>query len=160
VIRRFEPISGESTEPFVLPLSALHRVCFPEEPWEPQEMAKIMAIAGFFGRIAWEHDQPAGLALALDLGGECEILALGVVPELRRAGIGSALLASIREEARRRGARQVFLEVAADNIAARALYAAQGFNQIGRRLNYYRRPAGPVDALVLSSAATRVSAST
>lgn len=160
MIRRFEPILGGSTEAFVVPLSALHRICFPEEAWEPREMAKIMAIAGFFGRIAWEHDWPAGLALALDLGGECEILALGVVPELRRAGIGSALLGSIREEARRRGARQVFLEVAADNIAARALYAAQGFCQIGRRLNYYRRQAGPVDALVLSSVTTRVSAST
>ena len=106
-------------------------------------MARIMAIAGFFGRIAWEDDEPAGFALALDLGGECEILALGVVPGRRRAGTGSALLAAICEEALRRGGHSVFLEVAADNAAARALYAARGFVQIGRRLNYYRRPAGP-----------------
>jgi [ribosomal protein S18]-alanine N-acetyltransferase len=160
VIRRLERVFGASAEALAVPLSALHRACFAEEPWKPREMAKIMAIAGFFGRIAWEDDQPAGLALALDLGGECEILALGVLPGLRRAGTGSALLASICGEALCRHARHVFLEVAADNTAARGLYAAQGFAQIGRRPHYYRRPVGPVDALVLRRATTRVSAST
>jgi [ribosomal protein S18]-alanine N-acetyltransferase len=160
VIRRLEPVASEVAEGFVAPLSMLHRDCFPEEPWQPQEMAKIMAMAGFFGRIAWENDEPAGFALALDLGGECEILAFGVLPRLRRAGIGSALLMSICEEALRRGGKCVFLEVATDNIAARALYAAEGFAQIGRRINYYRRPAGPVDALVLRRAIARISSST
>ncbi len=87
--------------------------------------------------------------MAQGLGQECEILALGVVPRQRRAGIGAALLASVVAEARRRGAQTLFLEVAEDNTAARALYAAQGFGQIGRRPNYYRRVTGLVDALVL-----------
>jgi ribosomal-protein-alanine N-acetyltransferase len=52
-------------------------------------------------------------------------------------------------EAQRQGARTLFLEVAQDNSAARGLYAAHGFVQIGRRANYYRRRSGLVDALVL-----------
>ena len=123
-------------------------------------MAKVLAIAGFFGRMAWEDGQLAGFALALDLGGECEILSLGVLPRLRRAGIGSALLGSVCEEALQRGAQCIFLEVGADNTAARALYAAQGFAQISRRLNYYRRTAGLVDALVLRRKTVRAAAST
>ncbi len=147
--RRLQPVSGAAADVLAAPLSMLHRACFPEEPWTPEAMAKIMAIAGFFGRIAWEDDMPAGFALALDLGGECEILSLGVVPEQRRRGTGSALLAAIGDEAKRRGGHRVFLEVAADNAAAGALYSANGFIQISRRNQYYRRPTGPVDALVL-----------
>ena len=52
--------------------------------------------------------------------------------------------------ASRRGeARKVFLEVAEDNAAARALYAKLGFQEIGRRRAYYKRPGGAVDALTL-----------
>jgi [ribosomal protein S18]-alanine N-acetyltransferase len=160
VNRRLEAVSGEAAGALAEPLSMLHRICFPEEPWEPQAMAQIMAMAGFFGFMAWEHDEPVGFALALDLGGECEILALGVVPGRRRAGTGSALLAAICEEALRRGGNRVFLEVAADNAGARALYAVGGFVQIGRRRNYYRRPGGPVDALVLHRAIARILLST
>ena len=78
-----------------------------------------------------------------DLGDECEILSLGVVPERRRRGIGSALLAAIGEEAGRRGGHRVFLEVAADNAAARALYSTSGFIQVGspQPLLPPRRPA-------------------
>ncbi len=154
--RRLEPLCGRAAPTLAVPLSMLHRTCFPDDPWEPQAMTRIIAIAGFFGQIAWQEDEPAGLALALDLSRECEILALGVDPRRRRAGTGSALLTAICDEARRRGGHSIFLEVAADNNAARALYAGHGFVQIGRRSNYYRRAAGPVDALVLRRKITGV----
>ncbi len=143
-----------------VPLSLLHAACFPDDPWEPRAMAGILAIAGCFGQIAWEDDEPTGVALALDLGGECEILALGVDPRRRRAGTGSALLDAICDETARRGGHSVFLEVAADNEAARALYAGRDFVQIGRRPNYYRRENGPVDALVLRCKITNLRPST
>ncbi len=147
--RRLEPVTPEASEFLATPLSQLHRACFPDDPWPPRAIADIIAVSGFFGRIAWQDDEPAGLALAQGLVGECEILTLGVLPERRRAGLGSALLAALVEELRHRGARTLFLEVAEDNSAARALYAASGFVQIGRRTNYYRGAAGLVDALVL-----------
>jgi ribosomal-protein-alanine N-acetyltransferase len=149
VTRRLEPVSGIAAGALAIPLALLHRACFPEDPWDPRAISEIMAISGFFGRIAWRDQELVGFALALGLGEVCEILTLGVVPEHRRDGTGSALLASICDEARRRRAQGVFLEVAADNIAARALYAGFGFVQSSLRRNYYRRAAGPGDALVL-----------
>lgn len=146
---RLEPVFGEAAAVLAVPLSQLHQACFPDDPWPPPAIAQIMAVAGFFGRIAWEDSEATGLALAQGSGEECEILALGVVPARRRLGIGSALLLSTMTEARHRGALHLFLEVAADNIAARALYEAHGFIQIGRRTNYYRRVSGLVDALVM-----------
>jgi ribosomal-protein-alanine N-acetyltransferase len=149
VSRRLDPVCGEAAAALAEPVSRLHAICFPDDPWAPRAIAEIMAIAGFFGCILWECDDAAGLALAQGLGEECEVLALGVVPARRRRGLGSALLAALVDEARRRGARALFLEVADDNTAARRLYAARGFVQVGRRANYYRRAAGLVDALVL-----------
>lgn len=146
---RIEAVSAGMAELLAAPLARLHRRCFPDDPWSARAVAEILAIAGCFGALAVEDGEPTGLALAQGLGQECEVLTLGVAPELRRAGIGSALLEAVIAEARRRSARTMFLEVADDNIAARALYASRGFAQINRRPYYYRRRTGPVDALVL-----------
>ena len=130
-------------------LSILHGSCFSEDPWDIPAITGIMGIAGFFGRIAWEDEEPTGFVLALGLAEECEILSLGVLPDRRRTGCGSALLGSVCSEAMRRNIRSVVLEVAADNVAARALYTARGFVLVGCRPNYYRRARGRIDALIL-----------
>jgi ribosomal-protein-alanine N-acetyltransferase len=134
------------------PLSLLHRVCFPEDPWDIPAIAGVMGIPGFFGQIAWGKEAPAGFALALDLGNECEILSLGVAPDQRRSGIGVALVDSICFTAQMRGAGSVALEVAVDNAAARALYARERFIVVGRRRNYYCQRGRLVDALILRRA--------
>lgn len=131
------------------PLAALHRACFPEDPWNAAAIAEILALKGFFGRLAWRDEAPVGFALALDLEGECEILSLGTLPRHRRAGIARTLLAEVCREARERRAEFAVLEVAIDNIAARALYAGFGFTQAGSRPKYYRRGDTLIDAVIL-----------
>lgn len=130
-------------------LSALHRACFPEDPWGPGAIAQIRRIPGFFGALAADGPRPVGFVLALNLGRECEILSLGVMPAERRRGVAASLIDWVGREARRRGAGALILEVAEDNAAGRALYAARGFLAIGRRANYYRRAEGAIAALVL-----------
>lgn len=142
---RLEPVSGVAADP----IAVLHRACFPEDPWDAAAIEQIIGIPGFFGVIGLAEDAAVGFALALHLGTECEIVSLGVVQGCRRAGIGSVLLDWVCSEARRRGAERVVLDVAVDNDAARALYAARGFTVIGRRRNYYRHSGGLADALVL-----------
>lgn len=142
---RIEPVPAGAAAP----LARLHRLCFPEDPWDEADCGAILGMPGCFGFLARQGGVPVGFALALDLGGECEILSLGVVPGRRRRGAGTALLTATAEEARRRGARALVLEVAVDNKAAAALYAAHGFVAIGRRADYYRRGRRLVDALVL-----------
>jgi len=142
---RFEPVHPAAAEL----LAALHGASFPDDPWDAAAIAELFAIPGFFGRIACQDAVPIGFAIALDLGGECEILALGVVPARRRRGAGRALLDDLCDAARGRGADSVVLEVAVDNAAGRALYEGAGFDRVGRRRCYYRRPRAAVDALVL-----------
>jgi [ribosomal protein S18]-alanine N-acetyltransferase len=140
------------------PLASLHGSCFPEDPWDAEALDRILALYGGFGFLAWEADMPVGFALARDLGGECEILTLGVTPACRRRGVGRALLCAILDRARRRSIPSIVLEVAADNAAARRLYTAAGFVTVGRRPRYYRRGEETVDALLLRCRITSQSA--
>ena len=89
----------------------------------------------------------AGYVVALDAADEGEILNLAVAPAGRRHGLGRALVQDILDTLAERGVRHVFLEVRESNAPARALYAAHGFKEVGRRKQYYRRPVE--DAIVL-----------
>jgi [ribosomal protein S18]-alanine N-acetyltransferase len=131
------------------PISLLHKACFPEDPWDAGAIEQIMGIPGFFGRVGWAKTAPVGFALALALGEEAEIVSLGVLPDYRRRGMGSAILDALCGGARLRGAEGVVLEMASDNEAAYALYAGRGFTVVGCRRNYYRRAERLVDALIL-----------
>jgi len=91
--------------------------------------------------------QLLGWGGVLIAGDQAEILTVGVVPAAQRQGLARAMLAELYAAAVRRGARELFLEVRVDNAAAIALYAAEGFADIGRRRGYYEH--GRVDALVM-----------
>ena len=78
---------------------------------------------------------------------ELHINNLAVLPEFRRAGVGSALLTRALEEGLARGARRATLEVRRSNAAARQLYERFGFTVAGVREDYYTHP--DEDALVL-----------
>lgn len=142
---RLEPLPAGAA----LPLSRLHRLCFPDDPWDAAACGEILAMPGCFGLLAWEETAPVGFGLALAVGEVCEVLALGVIPERRRGGIGHALVAALIGAARQRGGSALLLEMAEDNAAAAALYAGHGFVAIGRRARYYRRGRHAVDAVVL-----------
>jgi ribosomal-protein-alanine N-acetyltransferase len=88
-----------------------------------------------------------GWAGVMVIADSAEILTVGVVPEARRRGVARALVRELVREAVRRGAVEAFLEVRVDNPAARALYADEGFAEVGARPGYY--DAGRVDAVVM-----------
>jgi len=78
---------------------------------------------------------------------EGDVQTIAVLATARRAGLGRRLLRALVAAAAERGAREVFLEVRADNPAAQSLYRSEGFEEIGVRPAYYQ-PDG-VDALVM-----------
>jgi ribosomal-protein-alanine N-acetyltransferase len=126
-------------------LAAMHRVCF-VQPWSAGSMAATLAMPGAAGLIAVaEGSGPAGLVLWRSAAGEAEILTLAVLPGRRRAGLGRRLLDAALAGAAEAGAAAMFLEAAADNAAALALYQGAGFAEIGRRRGYY----GSVDAIAM-----------
>jgi ribosomal-protein-alanine N-acetyltransferase len=89
------------------------------------------------------------MVLARAVADEAEVLTLAVAPPARRQGMAAALLDAVCDEAARRGAHVLHLEVSTANAAARALYARAGFHVSGNRRAYY---ADGTDALVMSRA--------
>ena len=131
-------------------LAALHRQCF-EDPWSAEAVAGVLKVPGTFGLIACQGGDPAGFILCQAVGGEGEVLGLGVTPAHRRSGIGASLLSEALVRAEALGALRMTLEVAIDNNAARRLYSSAGFVTVGHRRSYYARSQGPrTDALILA----------
>jgi len=130
-------------------LAALSATAFAEGGWSAARLATLVATPG--GIVLVDAGRDA-LVLMLAAGGEAEILDLGVRPAARRRGLARRLLAHGHDEAHRRGAARAVLEVAEDNLPARALYDTLGYAEAGRRPRYYARPAGRADALVLARA--------
>jgi [ribosomal protein S18]-alanine N-acetyltransferase len=141
-------------------ITPLERELFPDDPWPAESFwAELSLGAQRCYLVAEDEDGVlgyAGLSCLVDArGADAEIMTVAVAPRAQGRGVGRALLETLRHTAVERGAGRLILEVRADNAAARALYAATGFDEIGTRVGYYRT-AGPgssgpaVDALVLS----------
>jgi ribosomal-protein-alanine N-acetyltransferase len=88
-----------------------------------------------------------GYLVARVMSDEGEILNVAVDPARRTAGVGRALLDASLDALAAAGVRAVFLEVRVSNSAARRLYAASGFAEVGRRRGYYAAPVE--DAVVM-----------
>lgn len=134
-------------------LAALHGLSF-ERGWTEDEFLSLMSSPGTWvlvasGTAGAGGGDPLGFVMMRTAGGEAECLTLCTVPQARRRGVARRLLDAALADPACAGQR-VFLEVAADNEAARALYLGAGFAQVGRRKAYYEGPAGRTDALVLA----------
>ena len=89
-------------------------------------------------RLAEQDGAPAGFAklgppsLPFEVSGPtAELRQLYVLKPWQGAGVAQALMAWVIEEARARGAEQLFLSVFVDNHRAQRFYARYGFEPVG-----------------------------
>jgi ribosomal-protein-alanine N-acetyltransferase len=131
-------------------LARLHRACF-EEHWSKTDLAHLLALPGGLGliartvgfrRLGFDTRRPIGFSLCRVTRDDSELLSIGVAPDIRRTGLGTHLVRESMRRCRGAGARCMFLEVAVDNPGAQSLYAREGFVEVGRREDYYRRAGG------------------
>lgn len=132
-------------------VAALHERLF-HEGWSEGSIKTLLEHPASTSLIAVAGDPKTikGFVIAQLAADEAEILSIGVAPDWQRSGLGTRLIEGLIRASKRGEAKQVFLDVAEDNAAARALYAKLGFRELGRRRRYYKRPDGAVDALTLA----------
>lgn len=131
-------------------MAALHAQCFPDRPWSAAEFAGLLDSRH---TLLLESPRGDGFILARAVPPEAEILTLAVAPAARRQGIGAGLVSALLSALAARGVTELFLEVADDNLAARALYRSFGFRETGRRRDYYARSdGGRSDAVLMARA--------
>jgi len=129
-------------------LAEVHARSF-ETGWSAVDIAALLTAAGGFGLVVREAGAISALMIGRAIAGEAEVLTLAVDPAARRRGLASGLLHAACAAASAAGAEAMFLEVAADNLAAIGLYDGAGFVRVGARAGYYSRANGSADALVL-----------
>ena len=129
-------------------LEELEKLCF-SLPWTRRQLASELPDAQHEFLVAdaggGEILGYIGMMCVLDEG---YISNVAVSPQVRRMGIGRALVAQMLECCTQRELSFATLEVRAHNDAAIALYEDAGFRSVGLRKGYYERPRE--DALLMT----------
>lgn len=96
-----------------------------EDPFFSVRIAEAGGEAAGFAKVG-----PPSLPFEVE-GPTAELRQLYVLKPWQGGGVAPALMAWVLDEARRRGAEQLFLSVFTDNHRARAFYARYGFEAVG-----------------------------
>lgn len=130
-------------------IMAIENASFPTDAWSSQAMSAELASDHSHYLVDEDDGAIIGYAGLRAVRGnpDADIQTIALLEARRGEGRGRAMLRALLAEASARGAREVFLEVRADNPAAEALYLSEGFEEIGRRPRYYQPD--DVDAIVM-----------
>ena len=129
-------------------IADLERLCF-SKPWNEQMLAEELdnPTASFIVAVG-DNGQVLGYAGISVIAGEGYIDNVAVREEYRRQGIAAQILQVFLQFAEANRLAFLTLEVRPSNAAAIALYQGFGFEEVGRRKNYYDLP--KEDALILT----------
>ncbi|EPJ86893.1 MULTISPECIES: ribosomal protein S18-alanine N-acetyltransferase [Pseudomonas] len=100
--------------------------------------------------LMFEGAQQVGHGVVQVIIDEAHLLNITVKPESQGRGLGLRLLEHLMSRAYTLNARECFLELRDSNRSAYRLYERFGFNEIGRRRDYYPAVGGREDALVMA----------
>ena len=125
---------------------------FENDAWSSTMMARDLGDPACYYLVAFPPDDPSSIEgyaglLAPRGATEGDIQTIAVADPARGHGLGRTIMQALINEARKRGARLIFLEVRADNPDAQRLYDRLGFLPVGLRRGYYQPD--NVDAIVM-----------
>lgn len=144
---RAEPALSAATARDARALAAIHAASF-NRGWSEHEFEQLLTDRNVAADRAAAGRRHIGFILSRRAADEAEILSVAVARAWRGRGVARRLLDLHLRRLAGLGQRAVFLEVDADNTAARRLYARAGFREVGRRPGYYAQSGGK-GALVL-----------
>ena len=127
-------------------IAELEKVCF-SDPWSENSIASELNNRLSYWLVAEIDGNVAGYVGSQSVLDGADMMNLAIAPEYRRQGIGQALVTALIDYLQQNGIIALLLEVRASNDPAIALYRSLGFEQIGRRPNYYHHPRE--DALIM-----------
>jgi len=141
-------ISGDK-EPYIRPVAKrdfprlyeIERECFGKEAYPRGLLAGLMLNSEFLGLLAETNSEIAGFILGSlePMNGEKvgHVYTLDVAGEFRRTGVASKLLRCMERLFWLGGAKECYLEVRIDNLAARGLYWKSGYKETEFLRDYY-----------------------
>ncbi|HET7231628.1 MAG TPA: ribosomal protein S18-alanine N-acetyltransferase [Longimicrobium sp.] len=124
----------------------IENACF-STPWKEATFTGLMKRTDTDLYVAELDGGIAGYAACWTVIDQSELGNVAVGPDARGMGIGGALVDTVVERVKERGAHELFLEVRESNHLAQGIYRNRGFVVVGRRRSYYAQPTE--DALVM-----------
>ena len=134
------------TDAHVAQVAQLEKLCF-SDPWSENSVASELKNPLSLWLVALDGATVAGYVGSQSVLDEADMMNIAVHPDYRRKGIARQLVTELVAALAKKGVHSLALEVRASNAPAIALYEQLGFQQVGRRPNYYRNP--KEDALIL-----------
>ncbi len=137
----------------------IDRECFAEGiAYSKQELKEYLGRRGAFCYVAESENRLArrragahSVEVAGFILGESErrkmghVITIDVLPQVRRAGLGSKLMSLAEEHFRKTGCSAIVLETAVDNVTAIKFYRRHGYSILKTIPRYYM---GSIDALL------------
>lgn len=119
----------------------IENACFDEERFSPRVLAYLVLHSRGGTYVACDENNVVAYVSVLQRAGcrNLRIYSIAVAPQASGRGIGSRLMEFVIAEAQKRGLSFVSLEVALDNMPARAMYDKYGFEP-SQLLKAYFRP--------------------
>lgn len=117
-------------------------------PWSQAALADSFGERHFSGSV-WQQKQLLGYFIADTVLDESTLLNICVHPHYQGMGVGGQLLSYYLERCALHHIKYHYLEVRASNVAAHALYLRYGYQEVGRRRNYYPTQTGNEDAILM-----------
>jgi ribosomal-protein-alanine N-acetyltransferase len=118
-------------------------------PWGEQTFRDCMKI-GYSCWVMEKLGEIVAYGIISIAAGESHVMNLCVDPKYQRKGYGRKVMKQLLIVALEERCRLILLEVRPSNEKAIALYYDMGFNEIGRRKDYYPAENGREDALLLA----------
>ncbi len=120
-----------------------------EYPWTHTIFRDCLR-AGYNCWVLAQSVEVIGYGVLSVAANEAHVLNVCVARAQQGAGHGRHLMRRLIDLARWHHAERIFLEVRPSNVHAVALYHDLGFNEIGKRPNYYPSKRGREDAIVMA----------
>lgn len=127
-------------------VAELERLCF-SIPWSPAAIEEAFSNELYRFAVVEEEGRAVGYANFRIVADEGEIERVAVHPDFRRRGHGRKLMEAMVEYSRKRGVKNMTLDVRVNNEKAINLYESCGFAREGLRKDYYREPTE--DAIIM-----------
>lgn len=130
----------------VAAIAELEKVCF-SDPWSADSIAYELVNPLSYWLVAELDGVVAGYVGSQSVLDAADMMNIAVAPNYRKRGIGQALVNALTDYLSKNNVIALLLEVRVSNGPAISMYEKLGFQQVGKRPNYYRNPRE--DALIL-----------
>lgn len=120
-------------------IAELEKLCF-SDPWSEKSIASELdnPLSAWF--VALEDQWVLGYIGSQTVLDSADMMNIAVHPQCRHQGIGESLISALISYLQEKKVKFLLLEVRVSNTAAITLYKKLGFEEVGRRRNYYHNP--------------------